>query len=88
MLPCRCKLSIGFSIAGSPEDVIHAHAVEVCQSAQNLRWNHSLSAFIIGVGALRHVDCLANLLLCEVCVFTQASNSFISLHFITIPCSV
>lgn len=64
-MPYRCfsELSVGFFPIGTPEEIIHADAVEIRQGTQNVRRNHPLAAFIVGVAALRDIDCSADFLL-------------------------
>lgn len=64
-MPYRCfsKLSVGFFFVGTPKEIIHTDAVEIRQGAQNVRRNHPLAAFIVGVAALRNIDCSADFFL-------------------------
>ena len=50
--------------------VIDTYMIILSQCSQNMRRNHALAAFIVGIGSLRHVDLLANLSLCEIGVFS------------------
>jgi len=51
-------------LVSSAEDIIHADLVIVRQGAEDVRRHHALAVFVISVGALRHIDGLAHLLLC------------------------
>jgi len=68
-------------MAGTPEQIIHAYAVEIRQGAQNARRNHPLAAFIIGIGALGDIDCRADFFLREMRIFTQFADPFLSFHY-------
>lgn len=40
--------------------------IELSQRNKNLRRDHSLTAFVVGIGSLGDVDLFANFSLCEV----------------------
>lgn len=61
--PTRFIVDLLFLVS-SAEDIIHADLVIVRQGAEYVRRHHALAALIISVGALRHIDGLAHLLLC------------------------
>ncbi len=67
-------------LVGSPKDVINTDIIKIGKSAQHLRRHHSLAAFIIGIRPLRNVYCLPHLLLREVCILSEISNTLISLQ--------
>ena len=71
---------IGFPFVRQTQQVIHADAVIGRKSDEDMRGNHSLSALIIGIGALRHIDGLAYLTLCFIFIFPQVADSLIFLH--------
>lgn len=64
-MPYRCfsELSVGFFPVGTPKDIIYTDTVEIRQGAQNVRRNHPLAAFIVGVATLRNINCSADLFL-------------------------
>ena len=67
-------------LVGSPKDVINTDIIKIGKSAQHLRRHHSLTALIIGVRPLRNIYGLTHLLLREVCIFSEVSNTLISLQ--------
>lgn len=46
---------------GAAKEIVYAHSIKIRKRTQNMRRNHSLTALIIGIGALRHIDRRANL---------------------------
>ena len=52
------------------EEIIHTDMVEFRQGNENLRWNHTLAAFIIRVCSLWDIDFLADLSLRKVRIFS------------------
>ena len=53
-------------MVGQTKKIIDTHTIMLSQCNQNMRRNHALAAFIVGIGSLRHIDLLANLSLCEI----------------------
>lgn len=49
-------LPIDLFFIGAAQQVIHADIVKVGQGAKHLWWQHPAATFVIGVGALRHID--------------------------------
>ena len=71
---------IGVGPVRQAQQIIHADAVVGGQSDENVRGNHSLSAFIISIGALRNVDSFADFALCFITIFPQIADSLVFLH--------
>lgn len=46
---------------GAAEEIVYAYSIKIRKRTQNMRRNHSLTALIIGICALRYIDCRANL---------------------------
>lgn len=77
----RCAHAPLKKLVGSPKDVINADIIKIGKSTQHLRRHHSLAAFIIGIRPLRNVYGLPHLLLREVCILSEISNTLIFLQF-------
>ncbi len=59
-MPLSC-LCIGFFYIRSAQNVVYTDLVKIRQSTEYMGRNHTLSAFIVSIGPLRYVDCVANL---------------------------
>ena len=73
-------LFVHFSPAGTAQKIVYADLIKVSQSAENMRRNHPLPAFVIGVCPLRDVDCGTHLGLRQISIFPEITNSLISTH--------
>jgi hypothetical protein len=67
-------------LVSSAEDIIHADLVIVRQGAEDVRRHHALAVFVISVGALRYIDGLAHLLLCQIGILAQVADALILFH--------
>ena len=76
----KSVLSVDFFLVGAFQDIIHAHLVKIRQGTEHLRGDHPLTAFIIGVGALRIPKRIADFLLGHIAVFPQIPDSSILPH--------
>ncbi len=54
--------------------------MESCQFYQNIHRNGMLAVFISGICALRHKQMIGQLLLCQIFIFAQTSDSFELFH--------
>ena len=73
-------LFVHFSPAGTAQKIVYADLIKVSQSAENMRRNHPLPAFVVGVCPLRDVDCGTHLGLRQISIFPEITNSLISTH--------
>lgn len=78
-MPLSC-LCIGLFYICSAQNVIYTDLVKIRQSTEDMRRNHTLSAFIVGIGSLRYIDCIANLGLCQVGIFPKVADSWVMFH--------
>ncbi len=62
------------------QNIVYACFVEIRKCAENVGRNHAFSRFIIGIGALRNVDCFAHFLLGHIRILTQIPNTTITIH--------
>lgn len=77
--PTRFMFNLFFLIRPA-EDKIYADLVIVCQGAEDVRRHHALAALVISVGALRYIDGLAHLLLCQIGILAQVADALILFH--------
>ena len=61
-------LPIDLFFIGAAQQVIHADIVKIGQGAKHLWWQHPAATFVIGVGALRHIDGRTHLLLGQISI--------------------
>ena len=69
-----------FFLIRPAEDIIHADLVIVRQGTEDVRRYHALAALVISVGALRYIDDLAHLLLCQIGILAQVADALILFH--------
>ena len=55
---------IGCFFIGQAQEIVYTDVMILGQRHKDLRRDHALTTFIIGVGSLRHIDLLAHLGLC------------------------
>ena len=73
-------LAVYFLFIGATQQIIHTDIVKIGDGTKHLRRQHSPAAFVIGIGALRHIDRPAHLLLGQVGIFPQVAYSLIFCH--------
>lgn len=54
-------LCTGFFYIRSAQNVVYTDLVKIRQSTEYMGRNHTLTAFIVSIGPLRYVNCVANL---------------------------
>ena len=74
-------LPIDLFFIGAAQQVIHADIVKVGQGAKHLWWQHPAATFVIGVGALRHIDGRTHLLLGQISIFPQVADPLVFYHY-------
>ena len=62
---------------GAAEKIISACIIKISKTAKNIRWNISFADFIIGITNLRAIQKICNILLAEILILSQISDSFI-----------
>lgn len=65
------------------QQIVYTDLIQISQRTQNGRRYHSLTAFVIGICSLGHIDSPTNFRLCQIRVFPQRANSQILFHIIT-----
>ena len=73
-------LAVYFLFIGATQQIVHTDIVKIGDGAKHLRRQHTPAAFVIGIGALRHIDRPAHLLLGQVGIFPQVAYSLIFCH--------
>ena len=71
---------IGTWIVGQFQQIIHTGVIKPGQCAENLRRQHPLAAFIVGIGPLRDTHRLPQLFLGKVVVLSQVPDSSVHCH--------
>ena len=65
---------------GSLQKIIDADAVKISECAQNVRRQHSFTALVICICALRNIDRFTDLTLRQVGVLPQITDAPVSFH--------
>ena len=71
---------IGLTLIRQPQQIVHADAVIGGKGDEDMGRDHPLTALIIGIGALRHIDRFAHLTLCLILILPQIADSLVFLH--------
>ncbi len=74
-------LPIDLFFIGAAQQVIHADIVKIGQGAKHLWWQHPAATFVIGIGALRHIDGRTHLLLGQISIFPQVADPLVFYHY-------
>ena len=69
-----------FLFIRSSQNIINAYIIEIRKSAEHLRRNKPLTAFVVSVSALWNIYRLTHLLLGEIGILSKISDSLIFLH--------
>ena len=66
---------IGSRVAGTAQEIVHTGMVVVRQPAQDLRRDHMVAPFIVGIGPLCDIDGSAQFFLGKVFILAKVSQS-------------
>lgn len=64
-----------FGVITDAENIVGGYVVEYRKFYQNVGWNISLTKLIVTVYLLRAVECFCQILLCEIAILSQISDS-------------